>query len=914
MKFNTRVFGISLVLGIIAWILDSAVDSFLFGKGSFGNLVLLDTPTDELTHRIIILALFVIFGFIISNLLHRNQAAEQESARRALEGSEEWFKGLAELLPEAVFEADLTFRVTYANKKAFELFGYTKEDFEAGLSGLDMLAPEHREEAEASLTERLEGIDPGVVEFTAVRKDGSRFPILFHATLFRIEGRPLGVRGVIVDITKQKEAEETLRETERRFRSIVESSPLGVFLYQLEPDDRLVFAAANRAASQILEVNATDFIGMTIEEAFPPLAETEIPTRYRAAARDGTPWHTLEFDYDHGRISGSYEISAFQTAPNEVAVMFLDISERKKAEEAVRASEERLRLATKAGRIGVWEYEVAEDRLLWDDLMFELYGTPRFEPDDGMQRWRDCVHPDDLARAEGEFAASLSEGGTPIDTEYRIIRPDDGEIRYLRGTAGFSLEEGGRPVRVVGANWDITESKRIEEALRDSEARFRSVIEQLNDATYILFHGRFDLVNPRFCELTGVTLEEASAPGFDFWDLVAPTSIPIIKRRQEQRERGEDIPGLYEFDILHKDGHSVQVEASVTEIDYRGGSAVLGLLRDVSEQKTLKEQLLVAQRMESIGRLSGGVAHDLNNLLTPIMGYGDLVLENLSPEDGRREDVKEILQAAFRARDLVRQLLAFGRQQTMEFRAVNLNDMIRSFQSLLRRTIRSDIEIRFRPGSTDPTIRGDQGQLEQVIMNLAVNAQDAMPDGGLLTIETGEVELDDSYESERSGVGPGHFALLSVSDTGCGMDAETREKIFEPFFTTKERGKGTGLGLATVYGILRQHEGNIGVYSEPGTGTAFKCYLPLVDRAAVEELALRNQVTDLGGSETVMVVEDEAIVRKLAVRVLSRHGYDVLEASDSQTCLDYLDQYEGSLDLLLTDVVMPGLNGRELYG
>ncbi len=913
MRFNSRIFGVSLILGIVAWVLDSAVDSFVFGKGSFGRLVLLDAPPEELTHRIVVLGLFVIFGSIVSNLLGRTETAEQEASRRALEESEQWFRNLAELLPEPVFEADLTFRVTYANKKAFELFGYSREDFEAGLSGLDMLAPEYREEAQTALKERLEGVDPGVVEYTAVKKDGTRFPILFHAALFRLEGRPIGVRGIIVDITKQKAAEEIVRETERRFRSIVESSPMGVFLYQLEPDDRLVFAAANPAASEILGVDATGFIGQTIEEAFPPLAETEIPGRYREAAKNGTPWHTLQVNYDHGDISGAFEVSAFQTGPNEVAVMFLDITERRRAEEAVRASEERLRLATRSGRIGVWEYEFEEDRLQWDDLMYRLHGSPRFDPADGIQRWRDCVHPHDLERAEGEFMAALPPDGPPFDTEFRIRRLDDGETRYIRGLAGIYRDQDGKAVKAVGTNWDITESKRHEESLRDSEERFRSVIEQLNDATYILFEGRFDLVNPRFCDLTGVSAKEAASPGFDFWDLVAPNSVPIIRKRQEQRERGEDVPGIYEFDVLHKDGHSVRVEASVTEIDYRGGTAVLGLLRDMTEQKALKEQLLLAQKMESIGRLSGGVAHDLNNLLTPIMGYGDLVMEGLSPEDNRREDVEEILKAALRARDLVRQLLAFGRQQTMEFKALDLNDMVRRFQSLLRRTIRSDIELRFRPDPNAPTIRGDQGQLEQVIMNLAVNAQDAMPDGGLLNIETTQVELDEAFVKERSGLTVGHYALLSVSDTGSGMDAETRDKIFEPFFTTKERGKGTGLGLATVYGIVKQHEGHLWVYSEPGHGTAFKVYLPLADKSAIEQVALRHEVTDLGGTETIMVVEDEAMVRGLATRVLERHGYRVLDASDPQACLDFLDGYEESLDLLLTDVVMPGMNGRELY-
>ncbi|MCJ7627165.1 MAG: ATP-binding protein, partial [Longimicrobiales bacterium] len=320
------------------------------------------------------------------------------------------------------------------------------------------------------------------------------------------------------------------------------------------------------------------------------------------------------------------------------------------------------------------------------------------------------------------------------------------------------------------------------------------------------------------------------------------------------------------------------------------------------------------QRMESIGRLSGGVAHDLNNLLTPIIGFGDLVLGELSPEDEHRESVQEILRAAFRARDLVRQLLAFSRRQTLDFKAIDLNGMVREFQNLLRRTIRKDIEIRFIPTSRQPNIRADRGQMEQVIMNLAVNAQDAMPEGGTLTIETSEVELDGEYAWAHAGVTSGQYAMLSFSDDGVGMDAETREKVFEPFFTTKERGKGTGLGLATVYGIVKQHGGNIWAYSEPGGGSTFKCYFPLADMPSVEQVELRNTITDLGGTETIMVVEDEVMVRKLAAKVLKGSGYSVLEAGESEACLNALRDYDGPLDMLLTDVVMPGMNGRELYG
>jgi len=724
---------------------------------------------------------------------------------------------------------------------------------------------------------------------------------------------PSGTPGAGIDTSEREEAAAALRESEGRFRSIVESAPIGVFLYGLEPDGRLVLEAVNPAASGILGVDMTGLVGKTIEEAFPPLAETEVPERYRRAAELGIEWHSEEIRYDHGEISGAFEVSAFQTAPNEVAVMFLDATERKKAEEAVRASEARLRVATRSGRVGIWEYEIATDRLEWDDLMFELHGVDPEGAGDGIQRWRDCVHPDDLDTAEAEFMASFQEGGPPFDSQFRIIRPMDGQVRHIRGMCGISRDEEGNAVRALGTNWDVTESTRAREVLLDSERRFRKVIEEMNDAAYILYDGGFDLVNPRFCELTGISPEDVEVPGFTFWDLVAPSSVPMIKERQAQRERGEEVPGIYEFEVQRPDGGVVQVEASVREIEYRDGSAVLGVLRDVTEQRSLKEQLLMAQKMESVGRLSGGVAHDLNNLLTPILGYGELVLSDIPPEGGMREPVQEIMQAALRARDLVRQLLAFGRRQAMEFQVIDLNEMIEGFQSLLRRAVQEDIEIHLNPAPFPLAIRGDRGQLEQVIMNFAVNAQDAMPDGGLLTIETDEVVLDEEYARLHAGVKPGRYAMFSFSDTGVGMDPHTVEQIFEPFFTTKERGKGTGLGLATVYGIIKQHDGNVVAYSEPGMGATFKCYFPLTQEQAKEEVRSRERPLDTSGTETIMVVEDEDTVRDLAVRVLTRQGYTVLHAGHGKACLELLAEHDGPLDLLLTDVVMPGLNGRELF-
>ena len=351
----------------------------------------------------------------------------------------------------------------------------------------------------------------------------------------------------------------------------------------------------------------------------------------------------------------------------------------------------------------------------------------------------------------------------------------------------------------------------------------------------------------------------------------------------------------------------------ISFVSLRSKQYMKGSKQAEDEKAKLEQQLKQNQRLESIGRLAGGVAHDLNNMLTPILGFGELLQKDFTGDEEQGEQLEEIVKAGRRARDLVGQLLVFGRKQALEFTNVDLNAVLKNFEKLLRSTIREDINIQLIPIESLPLIRGDIGRLEQVVMNLAVNAQDAMPDGGELTIETSVVNLDDSFSAQHDSVIPGPYVMLAVSDTGSGMDAEIREHIFEPFFTTKAKGKGTGLGLSTTYGIVKQHGGNIWVYSEPGKGTTFKIYLPVSGETQIEQKTAEKTYTAIHGSETILLVEDDEIVRKLALTVLKQSGYTILVAENGAEALLTLKSHDGPVHLLLTDVVMPGMNGRELF-
>jgi nitrogen-specific signal transduction histidine kinase/ActR/RegA family two-component response regulator len=338
----------------------------------------------------------------------------------------------------------------------------------------------------------------------------------------------------------------------------------------------------------------------------------------------------------------------------------------------------------------------------------------------------------------------------------------------------------------------------------------------------------------------------------------------------------------------------------------------LGLLKDIGERRRLEEQLRQSQKMEAVGRLAGGVAHDFNNHLTVIGSYSEMLLADLGPDDPRRSDLEEIRKAAGGAAALTRQLLAFSRQQVIEPRNLDLNEIVASSGKMLTRLIGEDIELVVRTSSSPVMVRMDAGQLDQVIMNLAVNSRDAMPGGGRLTIETAEVELDQSYAAAHWPAPPGRFAMLAVSDTGIGMDEQTRDRIFEPFYTTKESGKGTGLGLATVYGIVKQSRGFIWVYSEPGHGATFKIYLPPAEGPGSEAGARPAQPVAPRGTETILLVEDSSPVRAIARQILQRQGYRVLEAPGGDAALALAGEYRPAIHLLLTDVIMPGMSGRQL--
>jgi PAS domain S-box-containing protein len=485
-----------------------------------------------------------------------------------------------------------------------------------------------------------------------------------------------------------------------------------------------------------------------------------------------------------------------------------------------------------------------------------------------------------------------------------VVQHYENEAAYTERELEFLVSVGGQIALAI-------ERKRAEEKIRESEARLRVLVEQL---PAVLWTVGKDL---RFTSALGAGLARLGLKPnqivgvslLEYFETNDQTFLPIAAHRRATR--GEPVT----FHVEWKGGsYTCHVEPLRTAEGELQGAICMAL--DITDRKQLEEQLRQAQKMEAVGRLAGGIAHDFNNLLMVIQGYADLLTERLADGDPLRRNAEQIQTASQRATSLTRQLLAFSRKQMLAPKVLSVQSVVAEMEKILRRLIGEDIQLETSSAPDLGLIKADRSQIEQVILNLAVNARDAMPEGGRLTIETANVELDKAAAHPPAVLSPGKYVMLAVTDNGCGMDAETQAHIFEPFFTTKEKGKGTGLGLATVYGIVKQSGGYVWVYSEPGRGTSFKVYLPRIeDEQAVRGRDGRTEAKSLPrGSETVLLVEDEKGVRELAREYLELVGYTVIEAEDGHTALELAAMHVGPIQLLMTDVVMPGISGRELAG
>jgi two-component system cell cycle sensor histidine kinase/response regulator CckA len=588
--------------------------------------------------------------------------------------------------------------------------------------------------------------------------------------------------------------------------------------------------------------------------------------------------------------------------------IIVDVTDQREAERAVRSTDERFKFVARATNDVIWDWDMATNSLVWNDSVESVFGHKQNKIYPEIEWWYDHLHPDDRQRVIDGVQAVIASGGTSWSDHYRYRRGDGGYANVMdRGY--IARDNAGTAIRMIGAMTDITERHRSEAAIR-FQAQLLNAVQQAVVATdpegLVIFWNTFAQ------KLYGWTAQEAA--GRPIEEL---TPSPFLREHAseifERGAVGESWTG--EFLVQGKSGKAFPALLTTSPVRDEFGT-VLGFVRvsiDLTERRNLEEQFRQSQKMDAVGRLAGGIAHDFNNLLTVIRLNTEIIMDGFDSSDPRSEDVKQIRSAAERASSLTRQLLAFSRKQILQPRVLDLNSVVSSVEPMLQRLIGEDISI-----ASSCTARGyvvaDPGQIEQILVNLVVNARDAMPAGGRISIESRNVELDETYTSEHAPVIPGRYVMLAVGDNGVGMTRDTREHAFDPFFTTKEAGKGTGLGLATVYGIVKQSGGYVWIYSEPDQGTTLKLYFPEVSSAAAFKTGEYKIVANeqARGSETILLVEDEESVRGLTSRILEKQGYRVIAAQHGREAVDIATKEEGHIDLVLTDIVMPGMNGRGL--
>jgi PAS domain S-box-containing protein len=728
-------------------------------------------------------------------------------------------------------------------------------------------------------------------------------------------------------VGREREAlERALRMERDRFGALFEQAP--AFIAWVRGPNH-VFEGANSTYYQL--VGHRDIIGKPVTEAVPEVVTHGLMPALVQVLATGVPFVADGMRLLIQRIPGAEPEERFLNFVYQPLVeadgtrsgIFchgVDVTDQVRTTEALRASEAHHRLVLDSLPVIVYRAEPnPPHEPIYVNRAVESLG---FAYDEWLARpdmWDSRLHPDDRGRVRRITREGL-KNATPVDLRYRLLAKD-GSVRWFHDRGELVPDRDGLRCVWQGIMMDITARCEAEEALQWSEARFRHVVANVPGMVYQFVYRPdgtkgYTFVSEGAREIFGrepaAALEDPEA----LLGLVHPDEQAELRRKARAAavEGGEF---RWQGRVVLPSGEERFVE--LVARDHRtpdGGVVSDGLVVDVTEHRRLEEQFRQAQKMEAIGRLAGGVAHDFNNLLTVIKASTGFLLDELDPADPRREDARHVAAAAERAAGLTRQLLAFSRKQILEPRVLDVNTVVSNLRPMLARLIGEDVRVEVKLAESAGSVMADVGQLEQVLINLAVNARDAMPDGGRLMIETAELTIDErtalAYaRREQCAVLAGSYVMLAVSDTGTGMSSEVRARIFEPFYTTKEPGKGTGLGLSTVYGIVKQSGGQIWVYSEPGEGTVFKLYFPRLEEAPTASL---NRLRELpaGGTETVLLVEDEESVRRLARRILERQGYRVLESRNGREALAQATEYGDQIHLILTDVVMPELSGRGL--
>jgi PAS domain S-box-containing protein len=739
--------------------------------------------------------------------------------------------------------------------------------------------------------------------------DGRTFD-RYSAPMLGPDGRYYGRVWFFRDLSDHRRAEEALRDSEARLRQVIDLVPHFIFA----KDRQGRFVLANKAVADAFGTTVENLTGKRDGDFNANTDEVDHFIMDDLKVMDGAmpleiPEETITDAEGNVRILHTVKIPFTLSSTGDDAILGVstDITDRKRAEEASRESEWKYRDLAHSLPQAVGEFSENGSLTFANLNGLAMFGYTKDDFEAGRMNVFQLISPQDLPRMRENLERRVRGEEVQDNHEYMALRKDGTTFPILVYTS--SVARGDEAISFRAILVDMTERTRIEQALTESETKYRSVVESSFVGFYVAQGNIFRFVNERFCEIFGYARDEIV-------DKLRPLDLVFLEDRAGVAENLRKGSGSqedridYEFRAVRKDGQVLHIKAFSNKIAFNGENAAAGTLIDVTRERHLEAQLRQVQKMEAVGQLAGGIAHDFNNILTALVGYGNLLQMKMEKTSPLMSYVNHILSASRKASDLTKSLLTFSRQKAVHLESISVNDIILGTEKLLKRLLTEDILLKTNLAVEDVTIMADATQIDQILFNLVTNARDSMPKGGDLIIETKTVTIDADFTIIHGFGQPGRYVLLSISDTGAGMDRATKEKIFDPFFTTKDVGKGTGLGLFTVYGIVKQHNGYIVVYSEVGVGTTFHIYLPVAEKEveSVESLPFVPE----RGKETILVAEDEKEVRLLIAEVLDMYGYTVIEAVDGQDAIDKFKLY-GPVDLVVIDSVMPRKNGRTAY-
>jgi len=861
---------------------------------------------------------------------------KRKKAERELRLSEERYRNIIDSVEESYFEVDLQGNLLFFNDAVVRVLNYTPEEIIR--MNFRKLVDEHNADKIFKIfhTVYLTGETVKGFDWKINKKNGGTLDVESSVALLRDEnGQPIGFRGIVRDISQRKQAERHLQLITENIRDVIWTMDFNAHFTYVSPS---VTAMLGYTPEELMHLSFADYLTddsrKLVEQAYAEELERLSASHDRMTddhrlleleiiRKDGERrWMEVQPDFNCDE----------QGVPFEVLGIARDITDRRKAEDAFRSTDKLYRIIVENVHDVVFVVDFNFRFIFASNHRARLTG---YTPEEIMKIPLDKLLPPqsievisrELTEAMAHRMAPPPAGAwQPVTVEIELNHKNGG-IVWLEISATFGRDNQGVPREIIATARDITARKKAELALEESEKRYRTIVENMNETITVLdLDLNYLYQSPSEIRVTGYTPEEIMKIPAE--QQVTPESytrgVAMLTEELEKESGGEPVDPnrsrTIEMEFYRKDGGTIWLEmtASFTRDESGKPTGLLMAGRNITERKkaevekeTLEKQLSQSQKMETVGRLAGGVAHDFNNMLNVILGYLDLIKLKLPAGHLITEDVLEIEKAACRSRDLTQQLLAFSRKQIIRPQPVDLNNLIAATESTILRLMTEKTKLAFYPGNDLWTIKFDPVQAEQILINLAVNARDAMPEGGNIILETANVIIDEDYYASHLELPPGPYVLLTVSDTGSGIAKDHLPYIFEPFFTTKDLGKGTGLGLATVYGIVRQNNGSINVYSEPDRGSTFKIYLPCSADAGLI-LGMTPKPAATPGSGSILLVEDNPMVLKLVTGMLTTLGYRVIASGNPLEALSQCEKEEMPLDLVITDVVMPFMSGREL--